>query len=93
MTEASVPFLPRSVKMVEDRARGRWVLNAPERIVVPDETALEILRLCDGARTVDAICHALAQRYNASPETIRADVMELLQDLADRGLLELNPAG
>jgi pyrroloquinoline quinone biosynthesis protein D len=91
MTEACVPFLPRSVKLVEDRARGRWVLNAPERVVVPDDTALEILRLCDGARTVDAICDVLAKRYDAMPETIRADVIELLQELADKGLLDSRP--
>jgi pyrroloquinoline quinone biosynthesis protein D len=89
ITEACVPFLPRSVKLIEDRARGRWVLNAPERVVVPDDTALEILHLCDGERTVDAICDVLAQRYNATAATIRADVIELLQELADKGLVKL----
>jgi pyrroloquinoline quinone biosynthesis protein D len=89
ITEACVPLLPRSVKLIEDRARGRWVLNAPERVVVPDDTALEILHLCDGERTVDAICDVLAQRYNATPATIRADVIELLQELADKGLVKL----
>jgi pyrroloquinoline quinone biosynthesis protein D len=91
ITEVCVPFLPRSVKLIEDRARGRWVLNAPERVVVPDDTALEILHLCDGERTVDAICDVLAQRYNATAATIRADVIELLQELADKGLLVARP--
>lgn len=93
MTEACVPFLPRSVKLTEDRARGRWVLNAPERVIVPDDTALEILRLCDGERSVDAICGVLAKRYDAMPETIRADVIELLQELVGKGLLALKPPG
>ncbi len=91
ITEVCVPFFPRSVKLIEDRARGRWVLNAPERVVVPDDTALEILHLCDGERTVDAICDVLAKRYNAAPTTIRADVIELLQELADKGLVKLRP--
>lgn len=91
LTASCIPFLPRSVKLVEDRARDRWVLNAPERVVAPDETALEILRLCDGARTVRAIAEALAARYAAPAATIEADVIELLQDLADRALLDTRP--
>ena len=91
VTEACIPFLPRSVKLVEDRARDRWVLNAPERVVVPDETALEVLRLCDGERSIDAICDVLAKRYDAMPATIRADVIELVQELTGKGLLKLRP--
>ena len=87
--EGSVPVLPRRVKLSEDRARGRWVLNAPERVVAPDDTALEVLRLCDGTRDVGAICDALAARYDAPRETIAADVIELLRDLVDKRLIDL----
>lgn len=89
ISEACIPVLPRRVKLIEDRARGRWVLNAPERVIAPDETALEILLLCDGNRTVGAICDTLAARYDAPRDTIFADVRELLGDLADKRLLEL----
>ena len=36
---------------------------APERMFVPDDTALEVLRLIDGARDVDAIVDDLAVRF------------------------------
>ncbi|HYZ32662.1 MAG TPA: pyrroloquinoline quinone biosynthesis peptide chaperone PqqD, partial [Crenalkalicoccus sp.] len=57
---SAVPRLPRGVRLREDAARGRWVLLAPERMLVPDETALAVLRLVDGVRTLDAILDTLA---------------------------------
>jgi pyrroloquinoline quinone biosynthesis protein D len=50
------------VKLREDKARGRWVLLAPERMLVPDETAIEVLKLVDGVRSLDAVVEALAAR-------------------------------
>jgi pyrroloquinoline quinone biosynthesis protein D len=86
ITGATIPRLARGVKLREDAARGgRWVVMAPERMFVPDETALEVLRLIDGARSVDAIVDDLAARYAAPRDEIAADVVEMLQDLADTG--------
>jgi pyrroloquinoline quinone biosynthesis protein D len=86
ITGATIPRLARGVKLREDAARGgRWVVMAPERMFVPDETALEVLRLIDGARSVDAIVDDLAARYAAPRDEIAADVVEMLQDLADKG--------
>ena len=84
----SAPRLARGVKLREDRARGRWVLLAPERMLVPDPIALEVLRLVDGRRDLDAIVADLAARYAAPREEIAADVRALLRDLAERGMLE-----
>ena len=86
VTGATIPRLARGVKLREDAARGgRWVVMAPERMFVPDETALEVLRLIDGARSVDAIVDDLAARYAAPRDEIAADVVEMLRDLADKG--------
>jgi pyrroloquinoline quinone biosynthesis protein D len=85
----AVPRLARGVKLREDAARGRWVLLAPERMLVPDETALEVLRLLDGVRSVDAVVDELAVRYAAPREEIAGDVADLLRDLAERGMVEL----
>ena len=52
MDAASVPRFKRGVRLREDAARGRWVVLAPERAFVPDGTALEVLKLVDGARSV-----------------------------------------
>lgn len=83
-----IPRLPRGVKLREDKARGRWVLMAPERMLVPDETALEVLKLLDGARTLDALVDLLAERFAAPRAEIADDVSALLQDLAERGVVE-----
>ncbi len=87
--DGSVPRLPRHIKLRFDKRRDRWVVLAPERVLVPDETALEILQRCDGETSVDAIVDALAAAYEAPPEEIREDVSALLQDLADKGFIQL----
>lgn len=75
------------MRLREDAARGRWVVLAPERLFVPDETALEVLRLLDGARSVAAIVADLATRYDAPPAEILADVTAMLEELAEKGVV------
>jgi pyrroloquinoline quinone biosynthesis protein D len=87
VTEASRPILPRHAKLRFDETRQRWVILAPERVLAPDEIAVEVLQLCDGARSVDAIVDVLAVKYAADRTAIRTDVIAMLQDLADKGFL------
>ena len=82
------PLLPAYLKLRHDAGRGRWILLAPERVLTPDETAVAVLKLCDGQRTVEDIVQALAKEYSASADVIRADVIELLQGLADKGYIK-----
>jgi len=82
------PFLPTYLKLRHDAGRGRWVLLAPERILTPDDTAVAVLKLCDGKRTVEEITEALAKDYAAPVDVIRKDVLELLQGLADKGYIK-----
>jgi len=85
----SLPSLPRHVKMRFDQRRGRWIVLAPERVLMPDEVAVEILKLCDGATSVSTIVEKLAKIYDASAEEIGEDVAEMLQDMADKGFVQL----
>jgi len=87
--EASRPKLPRGVRLFKDEARGGWVLMAPERLASVDETAVAILRKCDGSRTVRTIADELAGEYSAEPDEIEVDVIALLKDLASRRLVDL----
>jgi pyrroloquinoline quinone biosynthesis protein D len=84
---ASRPTLPRGVKMRHDAARERWAILAPERVFEPDAIAVAVLQLCDGARSVEAIAAELAQIYNAPKERILADIVTMLQGLADKGVV------
>ena len=85
----SVPALPRGVRLRFDKVRNVWTLLAPERVLMPDEIAVEILRRCDGKATVAAIVDDLARTFAAPREEIAADVEELLLDLADKGLIAI----
>lgn len=81
------PRFAPGVRLHHDRARDRWVVMAPERMFVPDETALEVLRLVDGARDVETIVDALAARFDAPREEIAGDVRPMLDDLVAKGAL------
>ncbi len=87
IAEASLPRLPRGVRLKFDKPREQWVLLAPERMFVLDEISLEIVKCCDGEAPVSAIVDDLANRFEASREVILNDVIALLQDLADKGVI------
>ncbi len=87
--DGSLPRLPRHVKLRFDQRRDRWIVLAPERVLMPDEIAVEILKRCDGKTSVSAIVATLAAAYEAPAEEIGKDVAEMLQDLADKGFVEL----
>jgi pyrroloquinoline quinone biosynthesis protein D len=81
------PVLPRHIKLRHDAGRGRWIILAPERVYDPDETAVAVLQRCDGTQTVDAIAAALAAEYQAPMDVVAADIISMLQDLADKGVV------
>ena len=87
VSETSRPVLPRHAKLKFDETRKVWVILAPERVLAPDEIAVEGLRLCDGIRNVGAIVDELAAKYAADRSEISGDVVAMLQDLADKGFL------
>jgi pyrroloquinoline quinone biosynthesis protein D len=90
MTGEVVPTLPRGVKLRFDKARDRWVLLAPERVLMPDDIAVEILRRCDGKTSLDGIVEDLAAAFSADPAQVEGDVRTFLQDLAEKGMIQLN---
>ena len=87
VSEASRPILPRHAKLKFDQTRQVWVLLAPERVLAPDEIAVEVLRLCDGVRNVEQMVDHLAAKYTAERGAISADVVAMLQDPADKEFL------
>ena len=85
---ATRPVMPAYIKLRHDAGRGRWLILAPERIFEPDDTAVEVLKLCDGQRTVADIANSLAKEYNAPEKEILVDIIAMLQDLADKGVVK-----
>ena len=65
VSEASRPKLPRHAKLKFDETRQVWVILAPERVLAPDEIAVEVLQLCDGVRSVGDMADQLAAKYAA----------------------------
>ena len=87
ISEGSRPVLARHAKLRFDETRQRWVILVPERVLAPDDIAVEILQLCDGVRSVAAIIDTLAEKYVADRALIAGDVIAMLKDLADKGFL------
>jgi pyrroloquinoline quinone biosynthesis protein D len=85
---AARPRLMRGVRLREDPARG-FVLLAPERVLTANPTAVEVLKRCDGERTVAEIVNELATTFSADRSRIAVDVDALLADLAAKRMVAL----
>ena len=92
MTDDSATWIPR----LSSKARLRWdevgkqhMLVFPEAALMLNETATAILKLCDGAHTVEQITDTLAQQFiGTDRQMIATEVTALLTRLRTRGLLE-----
>ncbi len=84
----AVPVIPRGVRLVEDAARGGFVLLAPERVYKLDSVARHILERCDGKTSVAGIVDNLVTAFNAPRAQIERDVTAFLGGLAEKRVLE-----
>ena len=82
-----IPYLPRGVRLADDRVRGIRVLQAPERAMQLDAIGDAILSELDGARSMSAIVSGLAARYNAPQDQIAGDVRDFLSGLIERRMV------
>ena len=78
------PRLVEGARLEYDDVRGEHLLLIPEGAVRLNETAAQVLELCDG-RSVDEIAAALSERYKGTDVT--DDVHELLDAMGERGLV------
>ena len=82
------PRLAPGVRLHNDPKRG-WVLLCPERVIETQGPTSEILRRCDGQRTLARIIDELAEAFAAERAVIAGDVAALLQELATKKLVML----
>jgi pyrroloquinoline quinone biosynthesis protein D len=68
-----------------DPVRDAWVILGPERLFLPDEHAVAVLKLIDGVRSVGEISAFLALTYDAPAEAITADIWPMLHTLSASG--------
>ena len=83
----SKPHLPVHVRLQFDGVRQRLAVLAPEKVYWPDGVAVDILKLCNGKRTIADIADELSRAYAAPVETIQTDVLEFIQSWMDLRLL------
>ena len=81
------PRLAPGVRLHFDATRGAWVLLGPERVIEMEGPANEILRRCDGTRTIDQIVDELAVLYTAERTEIAGDVNDMLAELTAKRML------
>jgi len=79
------PRLVTGARLRYDEVREEHLLLVPEGAVRLNPSAAEVLELCDGARSLDDIVGVLAERYGDAD--VRDDVQELVDAMAQRGLL------
>ena len=81
----NVPVLPNGFRLHFDKVRDRHVLLFPEGAIALNPTAVQVLELCDGKRTIEDIAAELSTRFGGAD--VLADVESLLLDLANRGMV------
>jgi coenzyme PQQ biosynthesis protein PqqD len=84
VSETAPRFAP-GVRLQFDDVRNEHLLLMPEGVVKLNASAVEILSLCDGARTKAAIVAELEARYPGNE--LAGDVDELLGAFAHKGLV------
>jgi pyrroloquinoline quinone biosynthesis protein D len=85
------PYLPRGVRLHEDRVRGHMVLLAPEKAIELDAIGVAILsRVTGEARFADIVAD-LAETYQAPEAQIETDVQRFLMSLRARLYVMVQP--
>ena len=79
------PRLVTGARLRYDEVREEHLLLIPEGAVRLNPTAAEVLELCDGERSLDDIVGTLSARYEGVD--VRDDVLELVDAMAQRGLV------
>ena len=83
----SRPRLARKARLRFDRKTGRYMLLYPEKGMVLNPTATDVLQLCTGDHTVAAIIERLAEKYGRTSPDMEREVVDFLKAMEDRGLV------
>jgi coenzyme PQQ biosynthesis protein PqqD len=82
------PRLAAKARLRWDRKDERFMLLYPERGLVLNPTAADVVKLCTGELTVGGIVDQLAAKYAPQPrEAVEREVLGFLTRMAERGLI------
>lgn len=79
------PALAPGIRLQYETAQDSWVLLYPEGVAQLNTSAAEILKRCDGSRTIAAMTQELEILFNTSG--IEPEVQNLTQEARRRGWL------
>jgi len=82
------PKLAKKARLKWDAREKKFMLLYPERGLLLNDSAAEIVKLCDGTRSVSQIIDAICAEKQADRDLVTKDVNDLLQKLRERRLLE-----
>lgn len=84
--DTGLPFqrMDEEAIVVNPRTREVHLLN---------ETAARIWELLEAPRSVDELCEALEEEFEAEPAALRAEVEAFVADMGGKGLLTAEGAG
>ena len=87
--DAWKPRLAARARLKFDPIANKEMLLFPEAALALNETGAAILRLCDGARSINEIVDQLSKKYdNAGRDALMREVVDFLATIRARGLLQ-----
>lgn len=90
MNDTSRPTLAYKTRLRYDSRRDAFFLLWPERGLLLNRSASDILLRCRGQETLSSIVNALSGQYpHTGHHVIEEDVHRVIRDLCRRGLLTL----
>jgi hypothetical protein len=91
----TVPARPRRLQECSYRAVGSEgglvVLPGRSEVKVLNPVAILVFSRLDGEHTVDEIVHEVLEAFDVDEARARADVRAFLEELAEHGMLDVEP--
>ncbi len=89
LSSLSRPKLASKARLRWDRREEKHLLLYPERGLLLNATAAEIVRCCTGEHTIAGIVSQLGEKYpGKAREELEAEVLQFLDQMVSRGLVQ-----
>jgi pyrroloquinoline quinone biosynthesis protein D len=83
------PRLAERARLKYDPIAKQEMILFPEAALILNETGAAIVRLCDGAHSIDEIVAQLSKNYaTAGSDALMREVVDFLDTIRARGLLQ-----